>query len=153
VSSSSRDADVFVALRVFDGDRSVLYPTRAAESVAPLTWGCLKVSHRAIDPARSTAERPWHTHRREDAKPLDPDDVVRVEVELMPATGRILAGQRLRLEISPAEGRGAIPGFERAYDESYHRDAVNRIFTGGLLASSITLPVTPLKPAQDALAP
>jgi hypothetical protein len=40
---------------------------------------------------------------------------------MMPATGRIPAGRRLRIEVSPAEGRGAVPGFERAYDESYHR--------------------------------
>jgi predicted acyl esterase len=143
VASTSSDADVFVALRVIDGEREVPYRTREPGSVAPLTWGCLKVSHRAIDPTRSTSERPWHTHRREDALLLSPDEVVKVDVELMPATGRIPAGRRLRIEISPVEGRGGIPGWERAYDESYHRDAVNPVFTGGLSPSSITIPVVP----------
>ena len=140
VASTSADADLFVALRVMDGDREVPYRTREPGSAAPLTWGVLKASHRALDPDRSTAERPWHTHRREDALPLRPGEVVKAEVEMMAATGRIGAGRRLRIEISPAEG-GVAPGLERAYDESYHRGAVNRLFTGGLLASSVTIPV------------
>jgi predicted acyl esterase len=74
---------------------------------------------------------------------LSPGDVVKAEVELMAATARIPAGRRLRIEISPAEGRGVTPGFERAYDESYHREAANRVFTGGVLASSITIPAIP----------
>ncbi|SPO06596.1 uncharacterized protein DNG_09286 [Cephalotrichum gorgonifer] len=143
VSSSASDADVYVALRVMDGDREVLYRTRETGSLAPLTWGCLKVSHRAVDPNLSTPERPWRTHRREDAQPLIPGEVVRVEVELMPATGRIPAGRRLRVEISPTEGRGRIPGWERSYDESYHRGALNRIHTGGVWPSSVTIPVVP----------
>jgi hypothetical protein len=145
VSSTSADADFFVALRVMDGEEEVYYQTRDPESVAPLTWGCLKASHRVLDPERSTAARPWHTHRREDAMPLVPGEVVRVEVELMAATGRIPAGHHLRVEISPAEGRGANPAWERAYDESYHRGAVNRIFTGSALPSSITIPVVPVR--------
>jgi predicted acyl esterase len=143
VSSTSADADLYVALRVMDGATEVLYQTRDPVSVAPLTWGCLKVSHRVLDPERSTTERPWHTHRREDAMPLLPDEVAKVEVEMLAATGRVAAGCRLRIEISPAEGRGAAPDRERAYDDSYHREAVNRIFTGGVFPSSITIPVVP----------
>jgi predicted acyl esterase len=141
VASTSSDADLFVALRVMDGDNEIAYQTRDAVPDAPLTSGCLKVSHRAVDPARSSSERPWHTHRFEDSKLLSIDDVVKVDVEMAAATARVQAGHRLRIEISPAEGRGAIPGFERAYSESYHRGAINRIFTGGSLPSSLVIPV------------
>ncbi|ETI21747.1 hypothetical protein G647_05816 [Cladophialophora carrionii CBS 160.54] len=143
VSSTSADADVFVAVRVMDGEREVLYRTRETGSVSPLTWGCLKVSRRATDPTLSTQERPWHTHRREDAQPLVPDEVVRIDVEIMPATGRVQKGHRLRIEISPVEGPGRVLGRERAYDESYHRGAMNRVYTGGVTPSSITIPVVP----------
>ncbi|KAH8802948.1 Alpha/Beta hydrolase protein [Xylogone sp. PMI_703] len=143
LSSSSTDADVFVAVRVFDGDREVPYRTREPSSEAPLTWGVLKASHRALDLKLSTTERPWHAHHQENALPLTPNEAVPMEVELMPATARIRAGHRLRIEISPAEGRGRIPGFERAYDESYHKGAVNRVFTGDVYVSSITIPVVP----------
>jgi predicted acyl esterase len=143
ISSTSIDADVFVALRVMDGNDEVYYQTRDPSSVAPLTWGCLKASHRALDPERSTTERPWHTHQLEDSMPLVPEEVVKIEVELMAATGRISAGHHLRLEISAGEGRGANPEWERDYDEAYHRGAVNRVFTGGPFASCITIPVVP----------
>ncbi|RTE69508.1 hypothetical protein BHE90_016114 [Fusarium euwallaceae] len=141
MSSSSSDADVYVAIRVIEGEREVPYRTREPGSAAPLTWGCLKASHRAVDPARSTPERPWHTHRREDIQPLPLDQTVEMEIELLAATGRIQKGRRLRVEVSPIEGRGRLPGWERDYDESYHRGAVNRVFTGGVQASSITIPV------------
>ena len=143
VSATSTDADLFVALRVMDGDNEVSYQTRNPGSAAPLTWGCLKLSHRTLDPLRSTTERPWHTHRREDATPITPGDVVGVQIEMMAATGRVKAGHHLRVEISPAEGGGATPGFERDYDESYHRNAVNRVFTGVVFPSSITIPQVP----------
>lgn len=143
VSSSSTDADVFVAIRVLDGDREVPYRTHEPGSVAPLSWGILQVSHRALDDKMSTTERPWHTHQQKDVLPLIPDEIVLIEVEMMPATARIFAGHRLRIEISAAEGRGRIPGFERAYDESYHKGAVNRVFTGHVHASFITVPVVP----------
>ncbi|MFF4442590.1 CocE/NonD family hydrolase [Streptomyces sp. NPDC001621] len=142
VASTSADADFFVTLRVMDGEREVTYQTRDPESVAPLTWGCLKASHRVLDPERSTTERPWHTHRREDALPLLPGEVVKLDVEMMAATGRIAAGHHLRIEISPAEV-GANPDWERDYDDSYHQGAANRVFTGRLFPSSITLPVVP----------
>ncbi|QYS93352.1 PepX_C domain-containing protein [Trichoderma simmonsii] len=143
VSSTTSDADVFVALRVMDGEREAPYRTYETKSAAPLTWGCLKVSRRATDPERSTAERPWHTHRREDAQSLVLGEVVKIEVEIMPATGRVLKGHRLRVEISPVEGPGCPPGWEREYDASYHAGATNRILTGASFPSSITIPVVP----------
>ncbi|KAL7947739.1 Alpha/Beta hydrolase protein [Trichoderma barbatum] len=143
VSSTTSDADVFVALRVMDCEREVPYRTYETESAAPLTWGCLKVSRRATDPARSTKERPWHTHRRKDVQPLIPGEVVKIDVEIMPATGRLQKGHRLRIEMSPAEGPGCPPGWEREYDASYHKGAANRILTGASFPSSITIPVVP----------
>ncbi|KAF3068545.1 hypothetical protein CFAM422_007711 [Trichoderma lentiforme] len=143
VSSTTSDTDVFVALLVMDGEREVPYRTYETGSAAPLTWGCLKVSRRATDPERSTTERPWHTHRREDAQPLVPGEVVKIDVEIMPATGRVLKGHRLRVEISPVEDPGCPPGWEREYDASYHAGATNRILTGASFPSSITIPVVP----------
>jgi predicted acyl esterase len=145
ISSTSADADLYVSLRVMNDNGEVSYHTRGPANGAPLTWGCLKVSHRALDPERSRPERPWHTHRRQDGLPLTPGDVVKVELELLPATARVAAGSRLRVEMSPVQGGGAIPGWGRDYDDSYHRGACNRVFTGGPFASSIQLPVIPKK--------
>lgn len=61
----------------------------------------------------------------------------------MPATGNIRERHCLHVEISPSEGKGRVQGFERAYDETYHKDATNGVFTGGMQARSIILPVIP----------
>ncbi|UKZ74113.1 hypothetical protein TrVFT333_001772 [Trichoderma virens FT-333] len=95
------------------------------------------------DPERSTKKRPWHTHRREDAWSFVPGEVVKIDVEIMPAAGRVQRGNRLRIEISLVEGPGCPPGWEREYDASYHAGATNRIPTGTSFPSSITVPVVP----------
>ncbi|HEX2172422.1 MAG TPA: CocE/NonD family hydrolase [Dehalococcoidia bacterium] len=150
VSSTASDLDVYVAIRVIVPDGAeVPYPVHDPGSRAPLTWGNLKVSQRATEPARSTADRPWHTHREADRAPLtSPDEIVEVEVELMPATALVRAGHRLRVDVQPVEGCGAwvAPGgipTRRAYDPSYHTGAENRVHTGGVYPSHIRLPVLP----------
>jgi predicted acyl esterase len=108
VSSTSFDMDVYVALRVIGPDGTeVPFAVYARRSKAPVTWGCLKVSQRKLDPLLSTIDRPWHTHRRIDQAHLgSPNEIVQIEVELMPATARISEGNRLRLDVQPVEGEG-----------------------------------------------
>ena len=148
VSSTSFDLDVYVALRVIGPDGAEIpYAVYARRSKAPVTWGCLKVSQRKIDPIRSTIDRPWHTHRRLDRALLgSPDEIVQIEVELMPATARISLGNRLRLDVQPVEGEGGFLDAQghparRAYDPSYHHGAENRIHTGREFPSSLRVPI------------
>lgn len=149
VSSTAHDMDVFVALRVTDsnGDE-IRYPVKDDTSDTPLTWGCLKVSHRKTDPTRSQ-HRPWHTHLESDVQPLrSASEVVPIEVELMPATAVVRVGQRLILDVQPVEGRGGPIGpdaarVNRAYDPSYHTGAENTLYTGGSRPSRLWLPVIP----------
>ncbi len=148
ISSSSFDMDVYMSLRVIGPDGiEVPYAVYARQSKAPVTWGCLKVSQRKIDPVLSTDHRPWHTHRLIDRAPLkSSDEIVRIEVELMPATSRIPAGHRLRVDVQPVEGEGGFLDAQghparRAYDPSYHNGAENRIHTGNKFPSSIRIPV------------
>jgi predicted acyl esterase len=157
VSSTSSDMDVFATLRVLDpSGAEVAYAVRPQRPDMPLAHGALKVSQRALDAARSTPHRPWHTHRRADRAPLrSPDEVVPVEIELSITTARIPAGHRLRLELQPIEARtgragraadrpGLVAG--RAYDNSYHDGAENRIHTGPDHPSQLRIPVVPRRP-------
>ncbi|NEA43194.1 CocE/NonD family hydrolase [Streptomyces sp. SID11385] len=146
VSSTSEDMDLYVSVRVIDAeDREVdftgittmNYPGR----IAPLTKGWLKVSHRVLDPVRSTPYTPKHTHRAADHAPLRDGEVVRVEVELIPNTGLIRAGQRLRVDVQPYDG--VAHGLHHGYDESYHRGAVNAVHTGAGRVGYVRLPVVP----------
>ena len=154
VSATSADMDVFAVVRVIDPDGvEVPYAVRPREPGIPLAFGCLKVSQRALDPARTTVDRPWHTHRRADVAPLrSPDEIVPVELDLGITTARIPAGHRIRLEIQPFEGHtgpagraadrpGMVAG--RAYDDSYHAGAHNRIHTGPEHPSYLRLPEVP----------
>jgi predicted acyl esterase len=150
VSATAHDMDVFVALHVIDDKGSELHYGRERGSDAPVTWGCLKVSQRATDPARSNPERPWHTHRAEDRRLLEPDEVVQIDVEMLAATARVRRGHRFRVDVTPIEGSVARTDAEgrplrRAYELSYHAGATNRVHTGPRHPSSIRLPVVPPK--------
>lgn len=143
VSSTSTDMDVFVSLRVVDEhDREVRYesvvlPIDPAH-IHPVGHGQLKVSRRALDEARSTDYWPVHTHAEADHRPLQPDEVVPIEVGLYPSTALVRAGSRLRIDIQPYTPAG-IP--VRAYDPSYHDGARNTVYTGPDRPSYVQLPI------------
>jgi predicted acyl esterase len=147
VASTSEDMDIFVALRVLDDhDREVDFCGPAlipgiSTLFYPLAKGWLKVSHRTLDPQRSTEFRPKHTHLRADYAPLRDGEVVPVEVEIIPNTGLIRKGHRLRVDIQPYTGVGH--GMRHAYDPAYHNGAQNTIFTGPEHPSYVQVPVVP----------
>lgn len=150
VSSSSHDMDLYVSVRVIDeNDCEVDYVgpmviAKDPNDVSPLGKGWLKVSHRKLDPIRTTEYRPKHTHLRADYAPLKEDEVVQVEVEITPNTAVVRVGQRIRVDIQPYGGSGH--GMPHAYDSSYHAGATNMIHTGPDYPSYVQLPVVPEKP-------
>ena len=60
-----------------------------------MALGWLRVSHRALDPARSTEFQPVHPHDREEF--LEPGEVVPVDIEIWPSSTWFAAGETLRL--------------------------------------------------------
>ncbi|MES2265054.1 MAG: CocE/NonD family hydrolase [Pseudomonadota bacterium] len=145
VASTSSDMDVFVSLRVLDeNDREIRYESLVLpvdlNHIHPVGHGLLKVSRRKLDVERSSDYWPVHTHREEDSAPLDSAEIVPVEIGLNPSTALIRKGCRLRVDIQPYSPAG-VP--VRAYDESYHVGAVNRIYTGPEHVSYIQLPIIP----------
>lgn len=147
VASTSEDMDLFVALRVLDEQhREVDFCGPAlipgiSTRFYPLAKGWLKVSHRMLDTARSTEFRPKHTHLSADYAPLRDGEIVPVEVEIIPNTGLIRKGHRLRVDIQPYTGAGH--GMRHAYDPAYHDGAQNMIFTGPPYPSYVQVPVVP----------
>ncbi|MBJ7593653.1 MAG: CocE/NonD family hydrolase [Candidatus Dormibacteraeota bacterium] len=147
VASTSEDMDIFVALRVLDEEnREVDFCGPAlipgiSTKFYPLAKGWLKASHRKLDTERSTEWRPKHTHLRADYAPLYDGEIVPVEVEIIPNTGLIRQGHRLRVDIQPFTGVGH--GMRHAYDAAYHDGAQNTIFTGPEHPSYVQLPVLP----------
>jgi len=97
VSSSTTDADIFAILRVFDPDGAEVTFQGAIDPHTPIGQGWLRASHRKLDAHRSTEYRPWHTH--DELQPLEPGEVVELDVEIVPTSIVIPAGYRIALTI------------------------------------------------------
>src|SRR5260370_19180868 len=94
--------DLFVLLRKFDATGKEVYfygyNGFAKDGVAK---GWLRVSHRALDPERSRPGRPWHTHRQR--QPVQPDEVVPVEIEVLASSTHFEPGTPPSLEVLSPE--------------------------------------------------
>ncbi|MBI1725029.1 MAG: hypothetical protein HYR52_05265 [Candidatus Tectomicrobia bacterium] len=97
VSSSTRDADLFLIVRVFDPQGRELTFMGSTDPNTPIANGWLRVSHRRLDPARSTPYRPWHPHDR--VEPLTPGEVYECDVEIVTSCIVVPAGWRVALTV------------------------------------------------------
>ncbi len=97
LSSRTRDADVFLVLRVFDpqGEEVVFYG--ALDPHTPVGQGWLRASHRKLDPARSLPYRPYHPH--DEVQPLTPGVPVELDVEIWPTCIVVPKGYRIGLTV------------------------------------------------------
>ena len=97
VSSASTDADLFLALRVFDTDGKEVVFVGTNDPRTPVGLGWLRASHRKTDPAQSLPYRPWHTHDEE--WPLTPGVPVEVDIEIWPTCIVVPRGYRIGLTV------------------------------------------------------
>lgn len=101
VSSTTSDMDVYVTLRqqaAAGGERFSIGP---GGQPGPLAQGWLRVSHRALDTARSLPYRPFHSHDREE--PLGLGDVLPIDIEVWPTSIVLAAGDTLLLDLSSSD--------------------------------------------------
>ena len=97
VSSSTRDADLFVCLRVFEPNGDEVLFIGSNDPRVPVGLGWLRASHRKLDPVRTLPYRPYHTH--DEALPLIPGEPVDVDVEIWPTCIVVPPGYRLGLTV------------------------------------------------------
>lgn len=165
VSSSTRDADLFLSLRAYaQNGREALFQG-ASEPNVPLAFGWLRASHRKLDPAKSLPYRPWHPHDEE--QPLTPGKVVELDVEIWPTSIVLPPGWRIALTVGGQDYDHQLPGPVPHAPPQYggirqtgcaihvHDDARDRppevyngtttLYTGGKYASHVLLPVIPAK--------
>jgi len=142
VSSSIDDADLFAILRNIGPDgEEVVYPgiQPGGGSTVAAGYGWLRLSHRKLDPARSTAYRPFHTH--DEIQKVEPGEVVHVEIEILPTSVVLERGHRLVLEV------GAQDDPRHFFTHTDPRDRVqagtNTLHTGGPFNSHLLLPIIP----------
>jgi hypothetical protein len=97
ISSDTTDADLFLAVRLFDPDGDEVLFHGANEPKAPISLGWLRASHRKLDKDDSEPWAPYHTHEEEE--PLVPGEVYPLDVEIWPSCIVIPAGYRLELAV------------------------------------------------------
>jgi predicted acyl esterase len=110
----------------------------------PLARGWLRASHRKLDPARSTAFRPFHAH--DEAQKLAPGRPYALDVELWPTSFVFPRGYRMVLTLTARDLEvEGVPGRilhtrSRALEELQGRSTVH---TGGEHASYLVMPLIP----------
>jgi predicted acyl esterase len=98
-ADGSDDMDLFVALQKLDAEgREVGFTFYSFYENGPIALGWLRASHRALDAAASTPERPVHLHTREER--LSPGELVAVDIEIWPFSVRFAPGESLRLVVA-----------------------------------------------------
>jgi predicted acyl esterase len=97
LSSETTDADVFLALRLYDPDGKEVVFIGSNDPRTPIGLGWLRASHRKLDPAETLPYRPYHTHDEE--QPLTPGEPVELDVEIWPTCIVVPKGYRLALNV------------------------------------------------------
>ena len=97
VSSETADADLFLALRLFDPQGKEVTFIGANDPRVPIGLGWLRASHRKLDPKKSLPHRPWHSH--DEIQPLKPGEPVELDIEIWPTCIVAPPGYRLALSV------------------------------------------------------
>jgi hypothetical protein len=105
VLAGSGSADLWISAAAQDLDLEVTLSEIRPDGQEQLVQsGWLRASHRALDPALTTALRPRHLHTAAAAELLEPGQVVPVRVELFPVAHVLRAGSRIRLTVDGPGG-------------------------------------------------
>jgi predicted acyl esterase len=138
------DMDLFVMAEKLDTDGKLLRPIVKGAPFsgfdgAPVEWGTgrLRVSHRRLDPDRSSPSMPFNFHTGEQR--LNPGEVVPVEIELCPMAMRWHAGQGLRVIV--AGHNMEKPQFEHLPPIRTRNLGDHILHTGGKYATYLLAPV------------
>lgn len=158
LSSDTTDADLFVALRLFDPTGVEINFIGTNDPQVPLTLGWLRASHRKLDPERSRPYRPYHPHLKEER--LTPGKPVELDIEIWPTCIVVPTGYRLGVTVrgrdyqnaphyvprSSATLRGTGAPFVHINEQDRPPaifDTVNRLHFDAERAPYLLLPVIP----------
>lgn len=110
--------------------------------------GWLRASHRRLDARRSTALRPFQTHRRADEAALVPGRPAKVRLEVFPFAHAFRAGSRIRVWIEAPTGHTGFWAFQPVA-----QDAVNTVLRDRKHPSRLVLGELPGERAHAPLPP
>ncbi len=162
VSSATRDADLFLVLRVFDPTGKELTFMGSTDPNTPIANGWLRVSHRRLVPEKTFPWRPFHPHDR--VEPLTPGEVYECDVEFVPTCIVVPAGWQVALTVrgKDYEYEGEVSEFGKKFHYATrgtggmtHNDPDDRpadvfggkvtLHAGGARRAYLLLPIIPPK--------
>jgi len=140
VSSSEDDADLFAIVRKFDPAGNEVTFQGSINPGIPVACGWLRISHRKLDPDRSTPYRPFYPH--DELQKVKPGEIVPVEIEIWPTSVVCEPGERLVLEVAAHDEPRTTPFL---HDDPRDRILAREItlHTGGRYDSHLLLPLIP----------
>ena len=137
------DMDLFVAIEKLDPQgRRIPFVFYAMSENGPAALGWLRVSHRALDEARSRPEQPVHRHDAEQM--LSPGERVPVEIEIWPSSTLFRAGEFLRLVVQGSDiPQDGTPNAPWARHERTRNKGRHLLYTGGGYDAYLLIPEIP----------
>ncbi len=148
VSSETKDADLFLVVRLFSPDMKEVTFKGTVDPHTPIAQGWLRASHRKTDPKKSKPWQPWHIH--DEKQPLKPGQVYELDIEIWPTCIVVPAGYRLALTVrgKDYEWQGAtnqvvLPGYPpfNGCGVFVHEDAKSR--PKSVFGKNVTLHIGP----------
>jgi hypothetical protein len=97
VSSATRDADLFLVVRLFSPDMKEVTFKGTVDPHTPIAQGWLRASHRKLDKALSQPYRPYHAH--DEIQKLKPGEVYELDIEVWPTCIVVPKGHRIGLSV------------------------------------------------------
>jgi predicted acyl esterase len=137
-AADANDMDLFIYVQKLDHKGNFL-PSLILGHPHPGAQGWLRVSHRELDPNRSTPSEPFLTHRHQQL--IRPKEIVPVEIPIWPTGMLWHAGQQLRVVVSGhyIDTRGPDWWEKFKFDAQNHGDHI--IHTGGKYDSHLLVPI------------
>lgn len=130
------DMDLFVGVEKLDtAGAPVHFYAKTGYTKGAVAMGWLRVSHRELDMDRSTPWQPVLAHQR--SLKIAPDEVVAVEIEILPSSTLFRAGETLRLVV---QGRDLFDHPMLAHTRTVN-EGRHTIHTGGDYDSHLLIPV------------
>ena len=133
------DMDLFVNIQKLSTKGEWL-PVNVLGEPHPGAWGKMRVSHRALDPDRSTEFQPVQSHLKEEK--LRPGEIVPVDIEIVPTSRFWHKGQYLRVQVA---GRYIREGWFEPLSWETDNHGSHVIHSGGKYDSYLQIPVIPPK--------